>query len=88
MEMVDVVVRMALILATATLFVIVLTAYLRLRNHKMLFITTGFGIFFLNALILMPELLSQYIDMLISQNLHLFLNFVGLVFILFGTLKE
>jgi hypothetical protein len=52
-----------------------------------LFIATGFGIFFLNALILMLELFSQDIDMLISQNLHLFMNFVGLIFILFGTLK-
>jgi hypothetical protein len=87
MVILDIVVRMALIFATATLFGIVLLAYLRLRSRKMLLITTGFGIFFLNALILMLELFSQDIDMLISQNLHLFMNFVGLIFILFGTLK-
>ena len=88
MVILDVVVRMALIFATATLFVIVLSAYLRLRSRKMLFITTGFGMFFLNALILMPELFSQDIDMLISQNLHLFIILIGSIFILFGTLKE
>jgi hypothetical protein len=88
MSILDVVVRMALIFATAALFVIVLLAYLRLRSHKMLFITIGFGMFFLNALILMPELFSQDIDMLISQNLHLFLNLIGLIFIMLGTLKE
>jgi hypothetical protein len=88
MEMLDIVVRTALIFATAILFGIVLLAYSRLRSRKMLLITTGFGLFFLNALILMPELFSQDIDMLISQNLHLFLILIGLIFILFGTLKE
>lgn len=88
MVILDVVVRMALIFATATLFIIVLSAYLRLRSRKILFITIGFGMFFLNALILMPELFSQDIDMLISQNLHLFIILIGSIFILFGTLRE
>jgi hypothetical protein len=88
MVILDIVVRMALIFATATLFVIVLFTYSRLRSRKMLLITIGFGIFFLNALVLMPELFSQDIDMLISQNLHLFMNLMGLILILFGILKE
>jgi hypothetical protein len=88
MVILDVVVRMALMFATATLFGIVLLAYLRLRSRKMLLITTGFGIFFLNALILVPELFSQDLDVLFSQNLHLFMNLIDLMFILFGTLKD
>jgi len=88
MVILDIVVRMALMFATATLFGIVLLAYLRLRSRKMLLITTGFGIFFLNALILVPELFSQDLDVLFSQNLHLFMNLIGLMFILFGTLKD
>jgi hypothetical protein len=88
MVILDIVVRMALIFATATLFIIVLLAYLRLRSRKILFITIGFGMIFLNALILMPELFSQDIDMLISQNLHLFIILIGSIFILFGTLKD
>jgi hypothetical protein len=88
MVMLDVVVRMALIFATATLFVIVLSAYSRLRSRKMLLITIGFGILFLHALLSVPELFEGTYDMYISESLHLFVDFIGLIFILFGTLKD
>ena len=88
MEILNFVVRLGLAVATTTLFGVVLLTYLRLRSHKMLFITIGFGTFFFNALILMLELFSQDIDVAVSQNLHLFMNFIGLILILFGILRE
>jgi hypothetical protein len=84
----DVVVRIVLIFATATLFVIVLLAYLRLRSHKMLLITTGFGIFLLHAFLSMLESFDGTYDIYFTESLHLFLDFIGLIFILLGTLKE
>lgn len=56
--MFDVVIRLSLVLATSFLFGIIFLAYIRLRNRKMLFISLGFGTFFANAIIHLPELIS------------------------------
>jgi hypothetical protein len=84
-ELTDLIVRMALVIATALLFTIVFAAYLRVRNRKLLYISTGFGIFFAHALITIPEL---FLGFMITEDMHLLIHFVALGFILFGTLKD
>lgn len=84
-ELTDILVRIALVVATSILFTIVFSAYLRLRNRKLLFISIGFGIFFVHGIITIPEL---FINFTITENMHLLIHLVALAFILFGTLKD
>lgn len=84
----DVVVRIGLVLATTFLFGIVFLAYLRLKNRKMLLISIGFGIFFIHALITIPELISDAYRIALDENMHLLIHMIALIFILFGTLKD
>jgi hypothetical protein len=84
-EPLDLVIRVGLVIATAFLFAIVFAAYLRLRNRKLLFISVGFGIFFVHGLITIPEL---FMNFMITENMHLLIHLVALAFILFGTLKD
>ncbi len=87
-ELVDIVVRVALVLATSFLFGTVLLAYLRLRNRKLLFVSIGFGIFFIHALIYVPELIWDEYRLVLTENTHLLIHSVGLVFIALGILKD
>ena len=84
----EIVVRIALVLLATFLFVIVFLAYLRLKNRKMLLISVGFGIFFAHALASIPELFSNAYNVLFTENVHLLINLIALVFILLGTLKD
>jgi hypothetical protein len=84
-EILDVVIRVGLVVATTFLFAIVFAAYLRLRNRKLLFISVGFGIFFTHGIITIPEL---FINFNITENMHLLIHLVALSFILVGTLKD
>ena len=83
--LVDVAVRLALAAGTAVLFTVVFLAYLRVRSRKLLFISTGFGIFFAQAVFGIPEL---FLGLQVDENIHLFLHFVVLLFVLVGTLKD
>lgn len=82
----DVFVRVLLVVATGSLFGIVLIAYLRLKNSKMLLISIGFGFFLIYALVAIPEILGQQFG--INENLHLLLHLIALIFILWGILKD
>jgi len=82
----DVFVRVLLVVATGSLFGIVLIAYLRLKNSKMLLISIGFGFFLMYALVAIPEILGQQFE--INENLHLLLHLIALIFILWGILKD
>lgn len=82
----DIVLRISLVIATGILFTIVFVAYLRLKNRKLLFLSTGFGIFFVHALIYIPELFGPTYN--IGENTHLIIHLVALLFILLGTLKD
>jgi hypothetical protein len=84
----DIVVRVALVLPTAFLFITAFSAYLRLRSRKMLLISVGFGIFFAHALISLPEIFSNAYDIFLNENMHLLINLIALTFILLGTLKD
>ena len=85
-EILDIVIRIVLVIATAFLFAIVLTAYLRLKNRKLLFISIGFGVFFIHALIYIPELFAT--GFVVSENAHLLIHLVALIFIAVGILKD
>jgi len=84
----DFVLRIGLVLSTGFLFGIILLAYFRLRNLKMLLITVGFGIFFVHALITVPELFDEAYAVVMTENVHFLYNLIGLVFILLGILKD
>jgi hypothetical protein len=84
-ELIDVVIRLLLVIATGFLFGLVFAAYLRVRSRKLLFISIGFLIFFGQYLATLPEL---YLNFIIDENLHLSLHLVALIFILIGILKD
>jgi hypothetical protein len=84
-ELTDLIIRIALVVATALLFTIIFAAYLRVRNRKLLFISIGFGIFFAHGLITIPEL---FLNFMITEDMHLLIHLIALAFILFGTLKD
>ena len=82
----DIILRISLVVATGILFTIVFAAYLRLKNRKLLFLSVGFGIFFVHALIYIPELFGP--TYIIDENTHLIIHLVALVFVLLSTLKD
>jgi hypothetical protein len=86
LPLLDIALRISLVIATGILFTIVFVAYLRLKNRKLLFLSTGFGIFFVHALIYIPELFGP--SYTIGENTHLIIHLVALLFILLGTLKD
>jgi hypothetical protein len=87
-EILDIIVRVGLSVATAFLFGIVFLAYLRLKNRKMLLISVGFGIFLAHALITLPELINETYHVILDENAHLLIHLVALIFILLGILKD
>ena len=86
--MFDVVIRLGLVIATSFLFGIIFLAYIRLRSRKMLFISLGFGTFFVNAIIHLPELISQEYSIMLTENVFIFIHLIGLFFITIGILKD
>jgi hypothetical protein len=88
MEILDIVLRIGLTLATGLLFGIVFLGYWRVRNTKMLLISVGFAVFFAHALVTIPELFSDAYQIAMSENVHFLIHLIGLIFILLGILKE
>jgi hypothetical protein len=85
LELIDVVIRVLLVLATGFLFGIIFVAYLRVKSRKLLLISIGFLIFFVQYVATIPEL---YFNFVINENLHLSLHLIALAFILIGILKD
>ena len=86
--MIEMVIGISLIATTALLFAIVLLAYLRMRNARMLLITLGFGTFFIAAILHLPEIFSEEFSLMLPENVFLFLQLIGLIFIAVGVLKD
>ena len=84
-EILDVIVRVGLVLATTFLFAIVFLTYLRVKNRKLLFLSAGFGVFFVHAVVTIPEMFYNFV---INENTHLLIHLLALSFILLGTLKD
>jgi predicted transporter len=85
---IDIVLRIGFVLATSFLFGIMFLGYWRTRTRKMLFITAGFAVFFVHALITVPELFSDAYQIAMSENVHLFIHLIALVLIAIGILKD
>jgi hypothetical protein len=84
----DVAIRAGLILATTILFLLVISTYWRMRNSKMMLISVGFGVFWVHALISLPELVNEAYHIALDENMHLLIPLIGLIFILLGILKD
>jgi len=84
----DIVLRVGLTLATSFLFGIMFLGYWRTRTRKMLFVTAGFAVFFIHALITIPELFSDTYQIAMSENVHLLIHLIALVLIAIGILKD
>jgi len=88
MELLDVLLRIALIAATGFLFVTVLISYLRVRSKRLLFIAGGFAVFLCHAVLYMPELLFASITLEFTDNVHIAINLVALLLIAIGIIRE
>jgi hypothetical protein len=86
--MVEMFISVGLIAATSFLFIIVLLAYIRMRNTKMLFFSLGFGTFFVGAILHLPEIFIEEYSLMLSENILLLFQLIGLVFITIGVLKD
>jgi ABC-type branched-subunit amino acid transport system permease subunit len=86
--MIEMVIGIGLIATTALLFAIVVLAYLRMRNTRMLLITLGFGTFFIAALLHLPGIFSEEFSLMLPENVFLLLQLIGLIFIAAGVLKD
>jgi hypothetical protein len=86
LSILEVIIRILLIVATSSVFGIVLLTYLRIRHTRMLLISIGFGFIVLYALTAIPEIFQQ--PVIIDENIHLSLHLVSLLFILIGILKD
>jgi hypothetical protein len=84
----DIVVRIGLTLATSFLFGAVFLGYWRTRSLKMLLVSMGFAVFFVHALITIPELFSDAYQIVMSENVHLLIHLIALLFIVVGILKD
>jgi len=87
-EILDILVRIGLTLATSFLFALVFLGYWRTRSPKMLLVSTGFAVFFVHALITIPELFSEAYHIAMSENVHLLIHLIALIFIVAGILKD
>ena len=86
--MIDMIIGVGLIATTSVLFAVVLLTYLRMRNTRMLFIALGFGTFFIGAIIHLPQIFSQEYSLMITENIILLFQLIGLLFIAIGVLKD
>ena len=86
--MIDLVIRIAILGATGFLFSIILLAYSRLPNRKMGLITIGFGVLFLHAILLMPEVMIETYTMGFTENTHLLIHLIALIFITAGIFQD
>ena len=69
--MLDAILRIALVIATAFLFGIILLAYLRIKTTKLLYISAGFAVFLLHSLIFIPKIMFQNITITLTDNTHI-----------------
>jgi hypothetical protein len=86
--MIDVIIRIGLLLASGLLFIFILLAYIRTRNSKIGLITVGFGVLFLDSILLIPELMFENYTMGFTDNAHLTIHLLAMILISIGVLKD
>lgn len=88
MGMLDLIVRVALVMATVFLFGIVFLTYLRVKSPKLLLISMGFGIFVVHALTYILELTAEEYRLIFTETNMIVIHLIALFFITMGILKE
>ena len=86
--MIDMLIRVGLLVASGLVFAFVLLAYLRMRSSKLGFITIGFGILFLDSIMLLPELMFPDFTMGFTENVHITIHLIAMIFLAIGVLKD
>jgi hypothetical protein len=86
--MIDMLVRVGLLVASGLPFAFVLAAFLRMRSSKLGFITIGFGILFLDSVMVLPELMFPDFTVGFTENIHLTIRLIAMVFLAIGVLKD
>ncbi len=86
--MLDLVIRLGILAATGTLFLIIFLAYRRVPSRKMAYITAGFGLMFVHAVLLMPEVMLENITMGFTDNTHLLVHLIALLLVTIGILMD
>jgi hypothetical protein len=84
----DIIARVVFVIVTTVIFGIALLTFSRLRNKKTLFLTVGFGLFFIHGLISIPEIISSTYNMEFTDSLHLLIDAIALLFLLIGVLQD
>jgi hypothetical protein len=86
--MFDIVVRLAILVVTGFLFIIMLISYSRMRSPKLLLILIGFGVLFLHSILLMPEIMIENYTMGFTDTFHLLIHLTAMSFITLGIIKD
>jgi hypothetical protein len=86
--MIETIISIGLIAATSVLFGIVLLTYFRMRSTRMLYITLGFGTFFIGAVLHLPNIFSEEYNLMIPEYVVLLFQLIGLLFIAIAVLKD
>ncbi len=84
--LIDLTLRTLMISGITVLYAMIFAAYLRLKNRKLLFISTGFGVFWVLSFLLVAELFVPWLSL--NDDLRMLGNLIALAFILFGILKD
>jgi len=84
----DIICRLFFLVVTTVIFVIALLTFSRLRNKKMLFLSIGFGLFFVHGIISIPEIFSNSYNVVFTDSIHLLIDGVALLFLLVGVLQD
>jgi len=84
----DIIARILFLIVTTVIFAIALLTYSRLRNKKTLFLTVGFGLFFIHGLISIPEIFFNAYNLAFTDSIHILIDGVALLFLLIGVLRD
>lgn len=80
--------RIVFVAVTTVTFAIALLTYRRVRTTKSLLITIGFTLFFVHGLISIPEIFNRTYNFDFTDSIHLLIDAVAVLFLLWGTLHK
>ncbi|MGA2387041.1 MAG: hypothetical protein ABSG33_10975 [Candidatus Bathyarchaeia archaeon] len=82
------IVRIVFVTVTTITFVIALLSFKNFRTPKTILLTIGFGLFFVHGIISIPELYNNAYNTAFTENIHLLIDAIAVLFLLLGTLKD
>jgi hypothetical protein len=80
--------RLLFLIITTIVFFISISSYIRFRRKKNLLLTAGFGLFFIHAVIAIPEIFNQTYNSELTDSIHILMDGAALVLVLAGILKD